>query len=117
MVLCLGMRRPTTPNLEGPEQLLRCDQVAALLNLTEVTLAEWRRLRKGPTYVRFGLRCVRYRARDVESWIASQEVQPTRLVAPPQAGLGQYLARARVLRSSPIKTANPSEHSRRGESS
>jgi predicted DNA-binding transcriptional regulator AlpA len=111
------MGRPTNPQEGSAEQLLRCEQVAALLNLTEVTLAEWRRLGKGPTYVRFGLRCVRYRARDVESWIASQEVQPTRLVAPPQAGLGQYLDRARALRPAPMETAKPSEHSRRGESS
>lgn len=41
------------------------------INLTTKTLANWRSAGRGPTYVRVG-RSVRYRLRDVESWIASQ---------------------------------------------
>ena len=80
----------------GEECLLRCDEVAELLRVGEDTLAGWRRLGKGPRYVRYGARCVRYRRRDVELWLSEQEVEPqrSRLTGlTPNSGLGQYFQR------------------------
>ncbi len=91
--------RPTesAKALEAPtieERLLRCDEVAELLRVGEDALAAWRRLGKGPPYLRYGARCVRYRRRDVELWLSQQEVQPSRLIRlTPNSGLGQYFER------------------------
>jgi predicted DNA-binding transcriptional regulator AlpA len=58
-------------------RLLRCDEVGELLSVSEVTLAEWRRLGKGPKFIRMNGRVARYRWSDVESWLVSQEVRPS----------------------------------------
>jgi predicted DNA-binding transcriptional regulator AlpA len=59
------------------DELLCCEEVAKLLRVSEDCIAAWRRLGKGPAFIRFGLRVVRYRHRDVLAWISRQEVQPT----------------------------------------
>jgi excisionase family DNA binding protein len=55
--------------------LLTPKQVAELLGLPEGTLAQWRSQRRGPLYIKLGGRLVRYRASDVEEWVARQTVE------------------------------------------
>ena len=61
---------------QDAQSLLRCDEVAKLLRVGEDTLSLWRRLGKGPRFLRYGLRCVRYRRADVFAWVSQHEVQP-----------------------------------------
>lgn len=85
----------TPTNTRAPirtEYLLRCDEVGALISVRQVTLAEWRRLGKGPKSIRLNGRVARYRWSDVEAWLVSQEVRPSRTVAVP-AGAALRAAR------------------------
>lgn len=50
--------------------------LAKYLNLAEITLKKWRLGGVGPEWVRCG-RAVRYRAEDVESWLAAKTVSNT----------------------------------------
>jgi predicted DNA-binding transcriptional regulator AlpA len=73
---------------EKTEGRLLCGkEVARRLAISEVTLADWRRLRKGPVWVRLGGRIVRYRELDVEMWLIEQESHPAAIrSAEPVAG-------------------------------
>jgi len=53
---------------DADDELL--DQVAAALwlNLSERTLERMRQQRKGPSFVRWGARCVRYRLSDLRAY-------------------------------------------------
>lgn len=44
------------------------DELAAILGVTRKTLAEWRRLKKGPDFVRIE-KNILYRQKDVEAWM------------------------------------------------
>lgn len=44
------------------------DELAAILGVTRKTLAEWRRLKKGPDFVRIE-KNILYRLKDVEAWM------------------------------------------------
>jgi predicted DNA-binding transcriptional regulator AlpA len=55
--------------------LLHPIDVAELLGVPVATLANWRSLGKGPPFLRVG-RHVRYRAGDVDGWIAAQVRDP-----------------------------------------
>jgi excisionase family DNA binding protein len=59
----------TTDPLMGP------GEVSALLGLPVATLANWRCAGKGPPFLRVG-RHVRYRRRDVDTWIDAQVRHP-----------------------------------------
>ena len=63
---------------EGIEPLLNTDEVAKLVGLHSVTLAEWRTQGRGPRWVKLG-RKVRYRPRDVEAWLDQNERTSTRI--------------------------------------
>ena len=52
-----------------PDELLSVPEVAALLGLSRVTLANWRCTGKGPRWVKLGGRAVRYRRSDLEHFI------------------------------------------------
>jgi predicted DNA-binding transcriptional regulator AlpA len=56
------------------EPLLSSELVAQLLGCTPAALQLWRREKRGPTYVRLG-RLIRYRSKDINSWVESQTVQ------------------------------------------
>jgi predicted DNA-binding transcriptional regulator AlpA len=84
--------------------LLSERQVAERLNVSEVTLQEWRCQHKGPPFLRLSGRMIRYRESDIEAWLVEQEVRPSRLVGPsPNGGLGQYFER--VERRTPVEGA------------
>jgi transcriptional regulator with XRE-family HTH domain len=55
--------------------LLTQAELAALLNVKPNTLREWRRMKRGPAYVRIQ-KGVFYRKSDVESWIEQNRVDP-----------------------------------------
>ena len=60
-------------------ELLHAVDVAELLGIPVATLANWRASGKGPPYPRVG-RHVRYRANDVEAWIAGRVRYPEAVV-------------------------------------
>jgi predicted DNA-binding transcriptional regulator AlpA len=51
------------------QPLLTERQVAAMLQISPKTLRNWRVLKRGPAWRKFG-RLVRYNLRDVQIWIA-----------------------------------------------
>jgi len=57
------------------DALFGADVVALATGSTQRTLETWRSLGKGPEYIRLAGRSVRYRKRDVESWIAREGVR------------------------------------------
>jgi predicted DNA-binding transcriptional regulator AlpA len=68
-------KREEPVGAQDAQSLLRCDEVAELLRIGEDTLSLWRRLGKGPRFIRYGLRCVRYRRAEVFAWVSEQEVR------------------------------------------
>ena len=65
-------RKPAVHDVVTLDELMTANDVADVLGLSTGTLANWRSLGLGPTYVKLGGR-VRYRASGVNSWVASQE--------------------------------------------
>jgi len=61
------------PCLPGFEPLLTPAQCAKQLGVSVSTLQAWRALGKGPTFVKFSRRTVRYQPAAVAAWIAAQQ--------------------------------------------
>ena len=57
-------------------RLLTPAQAAELLGVPEGTLAQWRSQRRGPAFIKLEGRLVRYRARDLDSYIVGRVVEP-----------------------------------------
>lgn len=57
-------------------QLWTTRQVAEYIARPERTLAQWRYLGRGPRYISIEHGHVRYRAADVEAWLAAQTMTP-----------------------------------------
>jgi predicted DNA-binding transcriptional regulator AlpA len=57
--------------------LLDVKQAAAALSVAPATLENWRWARRGPAFVRIGLRRVRYRVADLRAWLAARTVTPS----------------------------------------
>ncbi len=53
-----------------PPEMLNEHQLAEFLNISVKSLQGWRLFRKGPKFVKIG-RAVRYRRRDLETWVDS----------------------------------------------
>ena len=66
-------------NTAPASKLLTPAEVAELIGCTAGNLARWRKRRQGPPYVVLTSRLVRYREADVQAWLASRVVDPTRL--------------------------------------
>jgi len=60
------------------ERLLDSKEAATVLGCTQAALALWRKQHRGPTYIRLGMRLVRYRARDLARWLEAGRVDPRR---------------------------------------
>lgn len=56
------------------DHLLTPAETADLLGVTELTLAEWRRHRQGPPYLKLGHRTVRYDRDALGAWLEAREV-------------------------------------------
>lgn len=62
---------------ETSDRLADPQEIADYLLVPVATLAQWRYLGQGPKFLKVG-RYVRYRWRDVESWLAAQSRTSTR---------------------------------------
>lgn len=60
----------TPQPVKRPGDILTPREVATEYRLAERTLANWRALKQGPRYLKFGKRAVRYRRTDLEAFIA-----------------------------------------------
>ena len=56
--------------------LISTPELAAQLGLAEITLRKWRVYGSGPRFVRLG-GSVRYRAEDIDAWLASRIANST----------------------------------------
>lgn len=56
------------------DELLTIDEAAEILTIKAHTLNEWRRLKKGPPYVKIGV-SVRYKKSDISNWIEERTVK------------------------------------------
>jgi hypothetical protein len=70
-------------NLTEQSAWLAPEQLASLIGVKPLTLANWRAHHKGPAYHRFG-RTIRYHADDVAAWMASQR-HDREITTPPVA--------------------------------
>jgi hypothetical protein len=68
--------------------LTSTSELAARLGLAEITLRKWRIYGIGPRFVKVGAN-VRYRAEDVEHWIASRSAVSTSETLPSVRPLGR----------------------------
>lgn len=65
------------------DQLLRTDEVAAWLSVSKSTLVRWRQSGEGPAVYWLAEGVPRYRAADVEAWLAARSTARPR---PPRRG-------------------------------
>ena len=57
--------------------LLREGEAAEVLGLlSQQTLSLWRAKSAGPPYIRVGVRAIRYRRSDLDSWLEQRTVRP-----------------------------------------
>jgi hypothetical protein len=72
------MGRRMAPNEQpldsADEQLLSPVEAARRLRLQPRTLKAWRLRQQGPPYIVVSRQCVRYRARDLNTWVAAHRV-------------------------------------------
>jgi DNA-binding transcriptional MerR regulator len=54
------------------DRILLPRQVAELLKVSPRTLEAWRRKGVGPPHISYSSRCVRYREKQLRSWLASR---------------------------------------------
>jgi len=54
--------------------MLNQEEAARFLNVQPRTLEGWRQRRIGPRFVRYSMRCVRYRAQDLQAWLDNQSI-------------------------------------------
>ena len=55
--------------------MLDQEEAARFLHIQPRTLESWRQRRIGPRFVRYSIRCVRYRAQDLQVWLDNQSIQ------------------------------------------
>jgi len=53
-------------------KLLTAKEAAAYLNLSDATLAKWRCIGGGPTFIRYSARCIRYTQDALDAWLAQR---------------------------------------------
>jgi hypothetical protein len=56
------------------DEMLNQEEAAQFLHVQPRTLESWRQRRIGPRFVRYSMRCVRYRAQDLQAWLDSQSI-------------------------------------------
>ena len=69
-MLCNNQGQPST-TAYSPSDLLTTKETAGYLKQSEATLRNQRHLKKGPAFVRVGMRAVRYRFEDIEKYVAA----------------------------------------------
>jgi excisionase family DNA binding protein len=63
------------PATQRSARLLTPDEASEFLSVPIGTLNQWRSQRRGPSYIKFEGRLVRYRATDLEKYVASCVVE------------------------------------------
>ena len=58
--------------LQDSDELLKTRPTADLLDVAEITLKKWRINGQGPNFLRVGVRAIRYRRSDINSWLRSR---------------------------------------------
>jgi hypothetical protein len=74
--MAMTRKHPHTLGSEG-RRLLDQKAAAEFLGLSPATLAWWRVVGRGPTFIRISSRDVRYRARDLQDFVANCAVNPS----------------------------------------
>jgi hypothetical protein len=54
--------------------ILNQEEAARFLHVQPRTLESWRQRRIGPRFIRYSLRCVRYRSQDLQAWLDTQSI-------------------------------------------
>ena len=54
--------------------MLDQEEAARFLHVQPRTLESWRQRRIGPRFVRYSMRCVRYREQDLQTWLNDQSI-------------------------------------------
>jgi hypothetical protein len=54
--------------------MLNQEEAARFLHVQPRTLESWRQRRIGPRFVRYSMRCVRYRSQDLQAWLDNQSI-------------------------------------------
>ncbi|HLZ24559.1 MAG TPA: helix-turn-helix domain-containing protein [Ktedonobacterales bacterium] len=94
-------------------ELLTTKQLAEVLSVSVLTLAEWRRLERGPKFTRLG-KNIYYRAEDIRAWVEDNlDDKPRKKSttgAHPQATDPVGVASAGGGHFSPVSAAAPSTH-------
>lgn len=65
-----------TAHADSNIDLMTQEELAKLLGVKRNTLREWRRLKRGPAYIRI-LKGVFYRRTDVNAWLDANKFDPT----------------------------------------
>ena len=58
----------------SPPAMLDQKEAAQFLHVQPRTLESWRQRRIGPRFVRYSMRCVRYRTQDLQAWLDNQSI-------------------------------------------
>jgi transcriptional regulator with XRE-family HTH domain len=58
----------------GNQELLKAEDVARVTGLSPETLAQWRSQKRGIPFIKISRNCVRYRQRDLDSWLVERTV-------------------------------------------
>jgi hypothetical protein len=58
----------------SPAGMLNQEEAARFLKVQPRTLESWRQRRIGPRFIRYSMRCVRYRTQDLQAWLDSQSI-------------------------------------------
>ncbi len=67
-------QRRAAEGLISSAGMLDQEEAARFLHVQPRTLESWRQRRIGPRFVRYSLRCVRYRSQDLQAWLDSQSI-------------------------------------------
>jgi len=61
--------------MDGSKGMLNQEEAARFLHVQPRTLESWRQRRIGPRFIRYSMRCVRYRLQDLQAWLESQSIE------------------------------------------
>jgi len=73
--MATAVKLAAVPPVQRHARLLTPEEASEFLGVPAKTLAQWRSQRRGPTFVKFEERLVRYRLIDLENYISSHIVE------------------------------------------
>lgn len=69
----------STRRITPDEDLLNSNDVSEMLGVSVNTLGIWRHQGKGPSYLKFSRRAVRYRKQDVLDWMEEATIETEKI--------------------------------------